>query len=53
LGPDASRDDISALREQMGLNRPLPVQYLSYLGSSSPTRQTDPPQLNRPAGGRT
>jgi peptide/nickel transport system permease protein len=32
LGPDASRDDISALREQMGLNRPLPVQYLSYLG---------------------
>ncbi|GAA5179318.1 ABC transporter permease [Rugosimonospora acidiphila] len=32
LGPDASRADISALREQMGLNRPLPLQYLSYLG---------------------
>jgi peptide/nickel transport system permease protein len=32
LGPDATADQVSALRDQMGLNRPLPLQYLSYLG---------------------
>jgi peptide/nickel transport system permease protein len=32
LGPDATADQVSMLRDQMGLNRPLPLQYLSYLG---------------------
>ena len=31
-GPDASLQDIAAVRVEMGLDRPLPVQYLHYLG---------------------
>jgi peptide/nickel transport system permease protein len=31
-GPNASLDEISVLREQMGLNRPLVVQYGEWLG---------------------
>lgn len=31
LGPEASPDQVAALREQMGLNRPIVVQYLSWL----------------------
>lgn len=31
LGADASVADVEALREQMGLNRPLPVQYVEWL----------------------
>ncbi len=30
-GPDASASDIIALRQQMGLDRPLAVQYVGYL----------------------
>ena len=30
-GPDASASDIMALRQQMGLDRPLAVQYVGYL----------------------
>lgn len=30
-GPDASANDIAALRQQMGLDKSLPVQYLDYL----------------------
>ena len=30
-GPDASAKDIVALREQMGLDKPLAVQYVDYL----------------------
>jgi peptide/nickel transport system permease protein len=30
-GPDASPDQLAALRADMGLDRPLPIQYLSYL----------------------
>lgn len=30
-GPDASASDIMALRQQMGLDRPLAVQYVDYL----------------------
>ncbi|MEE2708699.1 MAG: nickel ABC transporter permease [Gemmatimonadota bacterium] len=30
-GPDASAADIAAMREAMGLNKPLVVQYLDYL----------------------
>src|SRR5690625_6759190 len=32
LGPDASGEEIARLRESMGLNEPLAVQYLTYLG---------------------
>ncbi|MBD8065988.1 ABC transporter permease [Devosia sp. PTR5] len=32
LGPDASAADAEALRERMGLNLPVPVQFLSFLG---------------------
>ncbi|AHF77387.1 Putative permease protein, ABC-type oligopeptidetransporter [Sodalis praecaptivus] len=31
LGPDANAADIAALRERLGLNAPLPVQFLHYL----------------------
>lgn len=31
LGADASEEAVEALREQMGLNRPLPVQYVEWL----------------------
>jgi len=30
-GPDASATDVAAMRETMGLNKPLMVQYLDYL----------------------
>ncbi|HEY9639540.1 MAG TPA: ABC transporter permease [Coleofasciculaceae cyanobacterium] len=32
LGPRATPDQIQALQEQLGLNKPLPLQYLSFLG---------------------
>lgn len=32
LGADAPQEAVDALREQMGLNRPLPVQYVEWLG---------------------
>ncbi|SDU15457.1 ABC transporter permease [Jiangella alkaliphila] len=32
LGPDASAEEIEALRQSLGLDQPLLVQYLSYLG---------------------
>ena len=31
LGPEASPADIAAFREELGLNKPLPVQFLTYL----------------------
>ena len=31
-GPQASQQDIAALRHQLGLDRPLPVQYAKFLG---------------------
>lgn len=33
LGADASEEAVADLREQMGLNRPLPVQYVEWLGN--------------------
>lgn len=30
LGPAATQEQVEALRQQMGLDRPLPVQYLDY-----------------------
>ena len=32
LGPEATPDDIAALRRELGLDQPLPVQYLKWLG---------------------
>ncbi|MEM6519304.1 MAG: ABC transporter permease [Cyanobacteria bacterium P01_C01_bin.70] len=32
LGDRATPDQVAALRERMGLNEPLPLQYLSFLG---------------------
>jgi peptide/nickel transport system permease protein len=32
LGPDATQADIAALRERLGLNRPVVVQYVLYFG---------------------
>jgi glutathione transport system permease protein len=34
-GPDASLQDIAAVRMEMGLDRPLLVQYLHYLGETA------------------
>jgi peptide/nickel transport system permease protein len=34
LGPDATAADVSALRAELGLDRPIFVQYLDYLGSA-------------------
>lgn len=33
LGERASQEQVEALREQLGLNKPLPVQYLIFLGN--------------------
>lgn len=33
LGTSATPESLSALREELGLNRPIPVQYLAWLGS--------------------
>jgi len=33
LGDYASQDAVEALRERMGLNDPIPVQYVEYLGN--------------------
>lgn len=32
LGPDATPSDVAALRGRMGLDRPIPVQYVAFLG---------------------
>src|SRR5690625_2270851 len=32
LGPDATPTALEAMRERMGLNRPLHMQYLDWLG---------------------
>lgn len=33
LGPEAPPETVEALRKQMGLDRPLPLQYASWLGA--------------------
>ena len=35
LGRNASADEIEALREEMGLDRPLPAQYAAWLGKAA------------------
>lgn len=34
LGPDATAEAVAALREELGLNRPIVLQYLDYLGGA-------------------
>ncbi|MDR9483270.1 MAG: ABC transporter permease [Salibaculum sp.] len=34
LGPDATPEDVVELRERLGLNQPIPVQYLSFVGNA-------------------
>lgn len=33
LGPEASQDEIAQVRQSLGLDRPLPVQYLIFVGN--------------------
>ncbi|HWT83448.1 MAG TPA: ABC transporter permease, partial [Candidatus Methylomirabilis sp.] len=32
-GLDATQEDVKIIRSRLGLDRPLPVQYLSWLGN--------------------
>ena len=34
LGPNAFPDQIAAMKREMGLDKPLPVQYVIWLGRS-------------------
>ncbi len=34
LGANATQEQVEVLREELGLNRPLPVRYLSWLGGA-------------------
>ncbi len=34
LGPDATAEDVSALRSRLGLDRPLAVQYVFFMGQT-------------------
>ena len=34
LGTDATAEDVAALRRRLGLDRPLPVQYVSFLAQA-------------------
>lgn len=34
LGANASEEQVEALREELGLNRPMPVRYVSWLGGA-------------------
>ena len=34
LGLDATQDEVDALRHEMWLDRPLPTQYVHWLGNS-------------------
>lgn len=48
LGPDAALSDVHELRERMGLNLALPVQYLQFLGRLLTGNLGDSIFLNRP-----
>ncbi|GAB3053150.1 ABC transporter permease [Sediminivirga luteola] len=48
LGPEASAEAVAALAEEMGLNRPIVVQYFSWLGSVLTGDLGYSPFLNRP-----
>ncbi len=48
LGPDATGADIAALRERLGLNEPLPVQYAIFLARTAVGDLGQSIFLNRP-----
>ena len=48
LGPDATAQDIAALRARLGLDRPLAVQYLLFLGQLARGDLGESIFLNRP-----
>ncbi len=31
-GPDAKAETVAAIREELGLDRPIPVQFIEYIG---------------------
>ncbi|TDC54601.1 ABC transporter permease [Jiangella ureilytica] len=49
LGPDASAAEVAALRHTLGLDQPLLVQYLSYLGDVVRLDFGDSYRFGRPA----
>ncbi|TCC34647.1 ABC transporter permease [Kribbella sindirgiensis] len=49
LGPDAPPDQVRELTATLGLDRPMPLQYLSYLGDVVQLRFGDSYLFNRPA----
>ncbi|HWB36502.1 MAG TPA: ABC transporter permease [Rugosimonospora sp.] len=51
LGPDATQEQINDKLGDLGLNRPLAVQYLHYLGNVVRFRFGDSYRLGRPAMG--
>ncbi len=50
LGPDATIDQLSALRERLGLNRPILVQYGQYLSQALRLDFGTSLRLDMPAG---
>jgi peptide/nickel transport system permease protein len=48
LGTDATAQEVTALREKLGLNRPLPVQYVTYLAQALLLDLGDSLRLNQP-----
>ncbi len=55
-GPEASKENVAALRHQLGLDRPAPVQYVQYLSHVVRLDLGQSLRLNQPAiravGGR-
>jgi len=49
LGPDATQDQITELSASLGLDRPLAVQYVDYLGHAARLDFGDSYRLGRPA----
>ena len=49
LGAGSTEADVAALRERLGLDAALPVQYLQYLGETARLDFGDSLWLNRPA----
>src|ERR1700733_13296433 len=47
LGPSATAEDVAALRARLGLDAPLPVQYLDFMRSVAVLRLGDSIFLNR------
>src|SRR5580704_10065974 len=47
LGSDATAADVDALRHRLGLDAPLPLQYLDFLRATAELRLGDSIFLNR------